>query len=158
MKEVIEMKKAIFTILALSLLASGCASFGNEAQYDEKGDWWGAASPETVARIQRDKLALKKLAAEPVQGDAVQGYQGVVANFSNHLRNFYISGPESKSFLLGSRANTTNWRENALLLPGVYSYTVMDGSVVVGTGMFQVGPQRSRFIGEKVHWFVYTNK
>ncbi|MFH1254990.1 MAG: hypothetical protein V1667_00755 [bacterium] len=151
------MKKAIFTILALALLASGCASFGNEAQYDKEGDWWGAASPETVAQIQRDKLALKKLAAEPVQGNAVQGYEGVVANFSNRLRNFYISGPESKSFLLGNRANA-NWRENTLLLPGVYSYTVMDGSVVVGTGMFRVGPQRSTFLGEKFHWFVYTNK
>lgn len=149
---------AVVAVIAALALTSGCAAyFGNEAQYD-RGNWYFFANSREVARIKSDKLAFDKLNAEPAKTNTVngvrQGYEGIVANLSSYGRyNFKITGPETKSFLLGPGERAKDY-----LIPGNYLCIVYQGSYQVGSWPFRVGPQQSTFMNEKYHWYVYVDR
>ena len=149
----------IFMVLAvLAFLATGCGPFfRNQAQYDN-GVWWGVARQGEVARMKQDRMAFAKLQAAPAQTQTIngiqQGYEGLVANLSSYSRyNFKITGPETKSFMLGPGERARDY-----LIPGGYICTVFQGSSRVGSWSFRVGPQQSTFMNERYHWYVYTDR
>jgi len=149
---------AVSTMMIVLVLLLGCAAhYGNEAQY-EKGDWYLLASSREVARIKADKLAFEKLKAAPVQTEVkdsvIQGYKGLIANLSSNNRyNFTLTGPETKSYLLGPGE-----RANDYLVPGNYTCVVSQGNYKIGSWLFIVGPQQSTFMNEKHHWYVYADR
>ena len=147
-------KNTLLLVIAIiySLVISGCAMYGNEAQY-KQGDWYGFARPETVAKIQEEKLALKKMEHEPQYTKPGEGYLGIIKNFSrNRIYNFVIIGPEKKTFLIGPEGE-----EEAYLIPGDYTATVYEGGSIVGKPWrFPVGPEINSFLGKDYHWYVYA--
>ncbi len=155
------MKKRIFFLFLMVMAVgfTGCvgAYYGNQAQYEGKdNDWYFLADSREVARIKSDKLALDKLASQPVQtamiNGAQQGYRGVVANLARYERyNFKINGPENKDYLLGPGERMVDY-----LLPGKYVVNTYRGGNRVGRGTFEVGPQTQVFMNEKYHWYVYA--
>lgn len=155
------MKKSILVVimLAVMLAGSGCGPyFKSQAQYDDKGDWYLLASSREVARIKADRLAFEKLKTAPAQTEvkdgAVQGFKGLVANLSSYNRyNFTLTGPETKSYLLGPGE-----RANDYLIPGTYVCIITQGNYRVGSWAFSVGSQQSVFMNEKYHWYVYTDR
>jgi len=150
--------KRIIVFAAIVFWLTGCgAYYGNEAQYD-KGDWYLLASSREVARIKSEKLAFEKLKAAPTQTEmkngVPQGYKGLVANLSSYNRyNFKVTGPETKSYLLGPGERAADYLE-----PGNYVCIVFQGNYRVGSWAFKVGPQLSTFMNEKYHWYVYTER
>lgn len=145
------MRKEMIVLVALLAMIAGCALYGNEAQYGE-GDWYFIAGSGEVAKIQQDKLALKKLEAQPVQGDRILGYEGLVANFNKYKRfNFILYGPERKGYPL----EPGELKED-FLVPGIYSCVVYRNGYQVGNPwIFHVTAQTHSFHGKKYHWYVY---
>ncbi len=131
---------------------TGCASFGEKKDYNE-GDWYGLAGPDTVARIEQDKLALEKLRKSDIVSDPVLGYKGVVKNFSTNRYTFKLIGPETKSYFLSPGEKTEDY-----LIPGDYAFTIKKGGKKVGWGSFKVGPQIQVFENINYHWFVYADQ
>ena len=158
------MKNLVMVLVAL-VFVSGCALYGNEAQY-EKGDWHGVTGSQEVAKIQRDKhalvkkkvvdqMALDKLMSQPVDAKivngAVQGYKGVIQNLSRERVNVIIEGPETQSFFL-----RPGEKVDAFLLPGSYYATTYLGNRLADKGWsFPVGVQKYTYQGKQVHWYVY---
>ena len=155
------MKKInLFIVLVAILLmcCSGCAMYGNEAQYNGKSnDWYGLTDSQEVARIKQDKLAFDKLQNQPTQVKIVNGipvgYKGLVANLSESKRyNFAISGPETKKYYLGPGERVIDY-----LIPGQYKCTFYRGNNIIGKPwFFKVGVQQHVFMNEKYHWYVLT--
>ena len=155
------MKTKIFAttvVLVLVFLIGGCGPyFKNQAQYD-KGEWVGLANRNEVTKIKQNRLAFKKLEAAPVQTEVkdgvTQGYKGLIVNLSSNNRyNFTLTGPETKSYLLGPGE-----RANDYLIPGNYTCVVSQGNYKIGSWLFIVGPQQSTFMNEKYHWYVYADR
>jgi hypothetical protein len=154
------MKRKILAVAVLLIMfcLTGCAAFyGNEKQYTE-GDWYGITGSREVARIKSDKLAFDKLKVAPVKTEvkdgATQGYEGLVANLSSYNRyNFKITGPETKSFMLGPGERAKDY-----LVPGDYLCIFYQGSAIVGHWAFKVSSQQSTFMNEQYHWYVYTDR
>lgn len=169
------------TTVGLLIMLTGCVGpyYTNKAQYD-KGQWYGLANNHDVSQmnrqqlaLERDKMALSKLQAQPVmtgtmtptgvvanssavasaQGTAPAGYEGIVANMSSQNRyTFRIRGPESRSFYLGPGERATDH-----LLPGTYTGTVYQGGSQVGQPhVFTVGVQDKVFQNQKCHWFLFA--
>ncbi|MEA3463977.1 MAG: hypothetical protein U9R14_02810, partial [Patescibacteria group bacterium] len=139
------MKKGIVvlvSLLAIAWLTSGCgAMYGKKSQYD-KGNWYGFTGSAEVARIEQDKLALKKLEAQPAQTAFInrvpQGYKGLVVNLDNRRRiNIHIDGPEKKRYFLGPGQS-----EKDYLIHGKYVATAYRGNNLVGTWKFEVGAEQ----------------
>lgn len=154
------MKTRVLAVAALTLvLLSGCIGpyFRDQGEYDN-GVWYGVADSHEVARMKSDRLAFEKLKAAPVQTEvkdgASQGYEGLVANLSGYNRyNFILTGPETKSYLLGPGERAIDH-----LIPGNYTAIVYQGSYRVGSWTFKVGVQQSTFMNEKYHWYVYAER
>jgi hypothetical protein len=152
------MKKIIFLVVILAITAlTGCAPFfGNSKQWDEE-DWYFYASPDAIARLKQDKLALEKLKAQPAQvkieNGAPQGFRGIVANMSaNNRYTFKIDGPENKSYYLGPEMRVVDY-----LLPGAYTVAIYRGNGLVQPPLlFKVGPGQHYFLNENFHWFCYA--
>lgn len=147
------MLKKLFLIVLAIIVFSGCAFYGNKAQYD-KGDWYGITTSSEVTRIEQGKLALEKLKSQPIKADSIQGYEGLIANLSRHnLYNFVISGPETKSFLLKSGESVTD-----KLIPGTYVLTVYrHGHQIGAPWVFHVNAQQHYYQGTKYHWYAYMD-
>lgn len=156
------MREKLFAVLAavliISFALSGCGAFyGSQAQYDA-GDWYMLANSREAAKIKSDQLAFKKLAAAPtkvgIKDGVPQGYEGLVANLSSYNRyNFKLTGPETKSYMLGPGE-----RARDHLIPGKYFCQVFQGGTRVGSSAFSVGPQKSLFMNETYHWYVYADR
>ena len=152
------MKKNIvlfLTVLLAMVWLSGCALYGNKAQYD-KGNWYWLTGSAEVARIEQDKLALEKLKAQPVQTASIKGvqtgYRGKIANFERYDKvNFILKGPETKGWLL-----LPGQTKEYYLLPGKYTAEAyIGGHKVDGPKPFTVSVQTHNFLGEELHWFVF---
>lgn len=151
------MKKIVGILLLVLGLTSCAALYGNEEQY-KKGDWYLFAESGEVARIQQDKLALKKLETQPAQTGAAdgvaQGYKGVVVNLSSYRRiNIHLNGPEKKGYFLGPGQS-----EEDYLIPGRYLATAYYNDRLVGSWSFGVGAEQYSYMGRKVHWYVYWDR
>lgn len=177
------MKKTIklLMMVGLLILISGCVGpyYTNRQQYNN-GRWVGLAGNHDIAQmdrqqfaLERDKMALQKLQAQPVMtgtmtstgvvansnavasapGTAPAGYEGIVANMSSYNRyTFRIRGPESRSFYLGPGERVTDH-----LLPGTYMGTVYQGGSQIGQPhVFTVGVQDKVFQNQKCHWFLFA--
>jgi hypothetical protein len=150
------MKKLSLALLAVVVVAvflSGCALYGDKAQYD-RGDWYFVTGSQEVAKIEQDKLALAKLEAQPVQTAIIdgvkQGYKGLVSNLYTRRVNIHIDGPEEKRYLLAAGQS-----EEDYLLPGKYIATAYRGNGLVGTWKFEVDVKQVSYMGRKVHWYLY---
>lgn len=160
----------ILVLLWISFIVVGCAYFGNEKQY-EQGDWYGLATPDEVAKIKQNKLALEKMQAIPAQTAYIEngilvpisqsgskgkktpaGFKGKVCNLSSYNRvHIVIKGPEVKGFYLGPGQNITEY-----LIPGVYTATPYVGSRrIYEPRTFHVNSRTHNFMGEELHWYVY---
>ena len=149
------MKKYIVLLLTISLAMvwlSGCALYGKKTQYDE-GNWYWLTGSAEIARIEQDKLAFKKLKAQPVQTASVdgviQGYRGLIANLDKYDNvNVHLNGPEKKRYFL--KPNDVEYDN---LIPGTYTALFYKGENIVGTWQFTVGIEQFSYMGEKVHWY-----
>lgn len=150
---------AAICITACFLTGCGGPLYGNVKQY-QRGSWYGFADHHEVARIDQDKLAMKKLeASAPLtasENGTSLGYKGVVANFSSYRATIDLIGPESRNFLLepGQQVET-------YLIPGKYltmAQTSSGGYRSKNVGGFTVGVKKHSFQGRDVHWFaIYDN-
>lgn len=147
------MKNLGLILLFITIFLPGCALYGDKVQYD-KGDWYWVTGSQEVTRIEQDKLALKKLEAQPVQTATIngvkQGYKGLVSNLYSRRVNIHINGPEEKRYLLAAEQS-----EEDYLLPGTYIATAYRGGGLVGTWKFDVGVKQVSYMGQKVHWYLY---
>lgn len=166
------MKRVMMGVMiGIMFLVIGCgAHFGNEAQYD-KGDWYLFAGSQEVAQIQRLKtrqqvnaLAIKKLEAQPVITESIngvfQGYGGFVHNLSRMIVNIIITsrtgGLEIKSYFLSPGGQPKE--KYQYLLPDDYHADFYIGGRKVGEWDFTVNSiAQYEYFGEKVHWYLAYN-
>lgn len=149
------MKKLALILLAgviFSFLLTGCASFGDHGDW-ERGDWYGFARPDTVARMEQDKLALKKLESLPADAHPVQGYRGVIkSNAGSDILQVKLEGPENKSFFLNPGDQAIDY-----LIPGNYKRTLIRNDKIFASQNFIVGAQKHYFAGGEYHWVIIVD-
>lgn len=167
-KELLSAATIVATIILVALFFSGCAFYGNQSQY-EKGDWYLFTSSSEVAKMERnkqalrqkkatDQLAIEKLKAQPIDVQRAPdgtplGYKGIVANVSRKKINTIIyGGPEEKAFFL-----YPGQEQEAALLPGNYTACSYIGGENKGCSSFIVSSQINYFNGRVVHWYTVYN-
>lgn len=138
-------------------MISGCAIgpfHGSDKNY-RSGNWWGYADTEEAADWESRQLAMKKLEQQPIDGTAVEGYRGVIANLTNDRINVKVVGPETKSYFLERRsAKDRQTLEYDRLVPGDYTAYAYKRGRQTGTWAFRVGAEEKRYLGEKLHWYL----
>ncbi len=149
------MKRIQFVVLMVVVfLLVGCAGYGNLEQY-RKGDWYFISGPNQVAETMRDRLALEKLAAEPVlakkRDGIIQGYKVILANLDDYDRyTLRISGPEKKSYMLNPGEQI-----EVYLIPGEYECRVVRRGKISASNIMTVDAEKKRFGGVWCHGFCY---
>ncbi|PIR12795.1 hypothetical protein COV49_04125 [Candidatus Falkowbacteria bacterium CG11_big_fil_rev_8_21_14_0_20_39_10] len=140
----------ILLVILIGVFLAGCASFGEKS---DKENWYGLMGSREYFKHETNMLALKKLENSTPDSNPKQGYEGKVQNFNLHKTyNFVIRGPEIKSFLIGPGGI-----KKERLIPGDYTGTVYDGGNIIGKPWpFFVGVQKHNYLGEEVHWYLYS--
>jgi len=155
-------KSVLFSVvMGLALVGAGCSPvlWNVPEKTYLKGDLrWYATDADSLNRNIRGRLAITKLANQPVQTatspeGVAQGYLGVVANLDRYYPvNILIEGPETKSYYLDPGKS-----EEDYLIPGTYVATAYRRGLVVGRRVFHSEPQEKRLNGRKVHWYLVYN-